>query len=155
MTRSLLSPLRWLSPPLILAAACSGEPEVAEISTAEYGCLHIAEGQLADVSTERSAAVTLSLGRDPYRINMLPDVPGFVALELGAETPVVVLTDFAGTLSAVWRGDEREELPEGAPDPYCDEDIPEHHELTLAAGTNHLELGPVYQGNVWLMIAEP
>lgn len=140
---------------LLTTAACTEEPEPEAPSTAEYGCLHIAEGALADVSPERQAATTLTLGREPYRINMLPDVPGFVGLELAQETPVVVLVDFAGTLSAVWRGDDREEVSGGEPNPYCEDDIPEHHELTLAAGTNHLELGPVFQGNVWLMIAEP
>lgn len=150
LLRSVLRPAPWLC-----VLACGPEPEIEQQPSAEYGCLHIAEGTLVDVSAERSTASVIVVGREPYRINMLPDVPGFVAVESPAGGDVVVLADFPDTLTALWRGDDREEVAAGEPNPYCEEDIPALYEISLAAGTNHLELGPVFQGNVWLMIAAP
>ena len=143
-------------PLMLLLCACDGGEEPApEQPTAEYGCLHVAEGTIVDVSADRQAARTITAGRDPYRVNLLPNEPGFLKLELGSPTDLVVLLDQQGALPAVWRGDEREELGAGEPDPFCDEDIPEMHEISLPGGPSWLELGPVFQANVWMLVATP
>ncbi len=144
----------WLA--LLSTASCSGAEEgEPEVSTAEYGCLHVAEGTILDVSPERTTARTIELGREPYRINLLPDEPGFVRVDTQRATDVVVLLDHVGAMPALWRGDDREELTGGDPNPFCDEDVPELHEVQLGSGANWLELGPTFQANVWVLIATP
>ena len=143
----------------LVTSACSAgggdDGEGSEQQTAEYACLHVAEGTIVDVSGERESARTITLGREPYRVNLLPDVPGFLRIDAGTATDVVVLVDQVGMFAALWRGDDREALEPGEPNPFCEQDITEMHEVSLASGTNWLELGPVYQANVWMMIATP
>lgn len=117
----------------------------------EYACVHVVEGDLVDVAATREEASEITPGREPYRVNLLPGVAGFLRFQANGEG-LVLLTDFAGAASAVWTGEERTPLEPGAPDPHCDEDIPSVQDVPVGAGEHFLELGPIYQANVWLML---
>ena len=143
--------MKLLPLPLALLAACAGDdqgdlPPPIE----EYACVHIVEGDILDVSASREDAPEIAVGREPYRVNLLQDVPGYVRFTSDG-SPLVLLTDFVGATPAVWTGETREELAVGVANPSCDEDLPSVQDVDVAAGEHLLELGPVFQANVWLM----
>ena len=137
---------------LAFAVGCSGDEEDGDTTPIEeYACVHIVEGDIVDVAASRDLASEITPGRAPYRVNLLQDQVGFLRFQADGG-PLVLLTDFAGATPAVWTGETREELPAGNANPNCDEDIPSVQDLDLAAGEHFLELGPVFQANVWLML---
>ena len=147
----------YLSPTAIAAflplVACSGPEEEPTEPTAEYACLHVAEGTIVDVAPDRASASTIDVGREPYRVNLVSGVAGYLAFDLTASTDLVLLADWPDAVAAVWTGEDRQAIEGAQPNPFCDEDLPMHYEISLAAGTHHLEIGPIYQGNVWMMVA--
>jgi hypothetical protein len=139
-------------PLLLLAAACAGDEATGDPTPIEeHACVHIVEGDILDVSPTRDDAPEITVGREPYRVNLLQGAPGFLRFTSDG-APLVLITDFAGAAPAVWTGETREELPAGSPDPFCDEDLPSVQDVDLPAGDHVLELGPVFQANVWLML---
>ena len=53
-------------------------------------------------------------------------------------------------MPAWWDGETRSELSCG-PNPTCPDDLPYVATFT-ANGSGWLEIGPIFQGNVWLML---
>ncbi|MEQ1564002.1 MAG: hypothetical protein ABMA64_00065 [Myxococcota bacterium] len=142
----------WVSGLAALVACGRSEGDDAPPVEA-YACLHIAEGTILDVADSREEADTIAVGRDPYRVNVMPGVAGYVRFETDAPSDLVLLLDFAGAVPAVWSGEDRVEITPGEPNPNCDVDLLEVDYLSVPAGEHWLEIGPVYQGNVWLMLA--
>lgn len=140
----------------VVVLGCAGEGggdgTDAEDPLTTWACVHVAEGTLLDGGATREEAPTMTPGRTPYRVNLLPAVPNFVRFEVDEGGEWTLLADEAGAVPAVWAGEARAELPAGQPDPECDEDIPSVQTLALEAGEHWLEIGPLYQGNVWLVL---
>jgi len=137
---------------LAFLAGCSGGDDDGDTTPIEeYACVHIVEGDIVDAAASREAAPEITPGRSPYRVNLAQDTIGFLKFRSDGG-PLVLLTDFAGATPAVWTGETREELPAGAPDSYCDEDLPSVQDVDVGSGEHFLELGPIFQGNVWLML---
>jgi hypothetical protein len=148
---------RVLTLPVLAAGGCSGEGDAEaeqEPPVEEYACLHIAEGQIVDVSLERADARTITVGREPYRVNLYPGEAGFLRFEAGAAAELVLVLDHPGSVPAVWTDDDRIELDPGAPNDSCEEDLPEVIAFQVGAGEHWLEVGPAFQGNIWMMLAE-
>ena len=138
---------------LVLVACGANGKDDEEVEPIEvYGCVHIAEGDILDVAATREDARAITVGRSPYRVNLLPSVAGYVSFEPDGADDLTLLVDFAGAAMAVWQGEDRIELTNGAANPNCDEDIPETHTVPVGSGTHWLELGPAFQANVWLML---
>jgi hypothetical protein len=138
------------------AVACSGDEETPGQDPVEvYACVHIAEGEITDVAPTREEARTIAVGRDPYRVNLYPGEAGYLGFETAGPAELVLQLDFAGAAAAVWSGEDRQPIEPGDPNPNCDGDIPEVDYLSVPAGQHWLELGPAYQGNVWLLLSEP
>lgn len=143
--------MRVLPPVFLLFSACDGGgDDEATVPIEEYACLHVAEGDVVDVAASRADANEITPGRDPYRVNLLPGAAGYLKFE--ADGPLVLLVDFAGAVPAVWTGEDRVPLDPGDADPYCDADIPEVQTIDVGAGEHVLEVGPIYQANVWMML---
>lgn len=138
----------------VLAGGCGGGAGAAGEPVEHYACVHIAEGEILDVATTREDADTIELGRAPYRVNLYPGVAGYLRFQTSGPTDLVLLLDYPGAAPAVWNGDEREPIEPGDPNPNCDTDIVEVDYLSVPGGEHWLELGPVFQGNVWLMLAD-
>lgn len=140
----------------LCAAGCAGDgggESEAEDSLETYACLHVAEGSILDVGQTREDAPTITIGRDPYRVNLYSGEAGYLRFETQGPEELVLQTDFAGTGSAVWNGEERVEIAAWGPNPTCEEDLPETFSLSVPGGEHWLEIGPVFQGNVWLMLS--
>jgi hypothetical protein len=144
----------------VLLAACAGDDGTTDADApqdpAEYGCFHIAEGEILDASLARDeTAREVIVGLDPYRVNLQPDPDaGYLRLELAQPTDLLLLMSKADTVHAVWSGETRTEVGPGEPDPFCEQDIEEMLEVSLDAGTHHIELGPSLWASVWLLVAE-
>lgn len=141
----------------VVAAGCNGggDDDGAGAEPVEtYACLHIAEGSLLDFSQDRAAAESITVGREPWRVNVIQNEVGYVAFETSGAADLVLLLDFVRAVPAVWNDDERIELDPGEPNPNCDEDLPEVLYFSVPGGSHWLEIGPIYQGNVWMMLEE-
>lgn len=137
---------------------CSGgdDDDGAEAEPVEsYACVHIAEGGLVDFAPVREDAESITVGRDPWRVNVIQDQVGYVAFETSAPSELVLQLDFARAVPAVWTGEDRTALDPGDPNPNCDTDLPEVLYFSVPAGEHWIEIGPIFQGNVWLMLSEP
>ena len=139
--------------PCTLACADGGKEEQDQQSVEQYACLHIAEGELRDVSLYPEQAGSIEVGRTPYRVNVYPQQAGYLAFDEAARD-LVLLLDFAGAVPAVWTGEERTELTPGEPNPHCDEDLVEVLYFSVPEGPHLLEVGPIFEANVWMMLAE-
>ncbi|MEQ1507939.1 MAG: hypothetical protein ABMB14_37270 [Myxococcota bacterium] len=135
---------------------CAGDAEEAEPEPVEtYACVHVADGDLVDVSHDRAASESIAVGREPYRMILVPDEAGYVAFSTAGPADLVLQLDFAAAVKAVWNGDERVALEPGEPNPNCDSDIVEVDYLSVPAGDHALEVGPAFQATVWAMLSEP
>lgn len=139
---------------LLPLVACAGDEETEAIEPiAEWACVHVAEGTILDAGASREEAPEIAIARAPYRVNLRPGAAGFLGFEVDAAADVALLVDFAGAVPALWRGETREALAPGAADPSCPDDLPESWVLSVDAGPHWLEVGPAFQGNVWLLLA--
>lgn len=136
------------------AAACGGDgPTTPTLEPLEaWACTHVAEGDVVDASLDRGAAPSVPTGRSPLRVNIVSGETNFLAFDVDTAQAWVLLADQAGALPAVWEGDARVELDPAVTDPSCDEDLPEMRRVELGAGPHHVEVGPVFQGNVWMVL---
>lgn len=137
-----------------LPACSDGGGDAEETSIEAYACLHIAEGDILDVSLERSEAEEIEVGRNPYRVNLYPGSAGYISFDSAARDLALML-DFAGAIPAVWTGEQRTEIPPGQPNPNCDVDLVEVLYFSVPEGEHALEVGPAFQGAIWLMLGEP
>ncbi len=143
-----------------LLLGCGGEgdgkddPTVDEEPLTTWACVHIAEGTVIDGGATREEAPTLALGRSPWRVNLLTGVPNYVRFQVETPGDYTLLTDEADAVPAVWAGEARLELPGGEPNPECPADLPEVQTLSLEAGEHWLEIGPLFQGNLWLVLGQ-
>lgn len=140
------------------AVACNGDgdtdPTGTEEPFAEWACTQIATGEIVDVAASREEARTIEVGRQPYRVNLLPGTAGYLAFSTASAADLTLVLDFAGAVPAWWDGDERVPLDAGEPNPGCDTDLPEVLTIPAPGGPAWLEVGPVYQGAVWLALGE-
>ncbi|MCB9685610.1 MAG: hypothetical protein H6738_10650 [Alphaproteobacteria bacterium] len=140
------------------AVACGGGGDDGGTTALEpietWACVHVAEGAIVDASTTRADAGSISPGRSPYRVNIVQAETNYVAFDVTSGGTWTLLADAADALPAVWEGDDRIELDASVPDPECDEDIPEMRTVQLQPGPHHLEIGPVFQGNVWIVVGQ-
>jgi hypothetical protein len=141
-----------------LAVACSGDdgtdPTGTDEPFADWACTQIATGEIVDVAASREEAGTIEVGRHAYRVNLLPGTAGFVGFSTAGAADLTLALDFAGAVPAWWNGDERVPLEPGEPNPGCDTDLPEVLTIPATGGAAWLEVGPVYQGAVWLALGE-
>ena len=152
--------MRTFRPTIPLITACAvacagggdGSEETDPLET--YACLNVADGDLIDVALTREEAPTITIGRDPYIVNLYPEQAGFLKFDVAAATTLVLQTDFVGAVPGLWVGDERQEVVPFGPNPTCEEDLPEATSLDVGPGPHWLEVGPVFQASVWLMLAE-
>ena len=141
---------------VLVGCGGGGSKDEAEVEPVEsYACVHIAEGGLVDFSPVREEAESITVGRDPWRVNVIQDEVGYVAFETSGPADLVLQLDFARAVPAVWSGEDRTALDPGDPNPNCDTDLPEVLYFSVPAGAHQLEIGPIFQGNVWLMLSEP
>src|SRR5688572_24003924 len=109
---------RMLAVAVLVGCKGGDDGEEAVEPVEEYACVHIAEGQLTDFAEVREEARTITVGREPWRINILQDTVGYVAFDSPAADLVLQL-DYAGAVPAVWNGEERVALEPGEPNPNC------------------------------------
>lgn len=154
MSRPTPAPVRALLAATI--AGCSGGEGDAPVEEPieSYACVHVAEGDLVDVALVREEAESITVGREPYRVILVPGETGYVAFDTAAAADLVLLLDYAGPVHAVWNGEDRVELTPGDPNPNCDADLVEVDYLSVPAGAHWLEIGPAYQATVWMMLGE-
>jgi hypothetical protein len=150
--------MRWWTTSVALGlAACNGgddDTQGTDEPIESYACTQIAVGDILDVSAVREEARSLTVGRTPYRVNLLTGVPGFVAFETDGATDLTLLLSDADVAAAWWDGGDRVAFEPGEPNPGCDADIAEVQQITTSGGPAWLELGPALQGSVWLMLGE-
>lgn len=128
---------------LAALTACGGAEEPTEEPVESYACVHVNEGDVLDVALDRAEAREITVGRDPYRINLFPGEAGYVAFSTPGPASLVALVDFVGAVPAVWNGDDRVPLDPGAPNPNCDEDLPEVLYFDVPSGeTTRSSSGP-------------
>lgn len=148
----MITRLSWIA---ALLVGCDGKAEEEVLEPVEpYACVHIADGELVDFAEVREEANTITVGREPWRVIIVQATVGYVAFETSGDTDLVLLLDYPGAVPAVWNGEERIALESGSPNPSCDEDLPEVLYFSVPGGSHALEIGPIYQAAVWLMLAE-
>ncbi|MCA9492500.1 MAG: hypothetical protein KC621_21350 [Myxococcales bacterium] len=149
---------RGLLAGVVLLVGCGGDGGDGGTTPLEpiedWACLHVAEGTIADASTDRADAGSIAPGRAPYRVNIVQAEPNYVAFDVSSAGTWTLLAEATGALPAVWEGDDRIELDAAVPDPSCEGDIPEMRTVELAPGPHHLEIGPIFQGNVWIVLGQ-
>jgi len=135
-----------------LLAACGDDDssdEHADEDPAEHACLHAGETGSEIIASETPEdAPVIELGDEPYTVTLVPGVVGYVKLEAPAEALL-----FAGTADVVsgLTFDGSDILPDGAPNEFCEDEIPEHFDLDLdEPGEYVLTLGPSGVDSVWL-----
>ena len=142
---------RPLTLALTLAALTACGKETAE-DPAQHACDNagVVGATAAAVAEGESPAV---LGEDQPTLYALTDgVPGYVMLIIEADEALLLFADTADVVTGLWDDSDADILPEGGPNELCPEDIPEHFDLDLSAGTYLLELGPAAVPEVWLML---
>lgn len=146
---------RWSWMAAVGLAACGkdGDGTGDETPIEEYACTQIAVGDIVDVAATREEAREIDVGRSPWRVNLLPGQAGYVRFSPpGGE--LTLIADFAGGIPAWWDGEERVAFDPGEPDASCDTDLPEVQRFTPSGGSAWLEVGPAYQGAIWLMLGQ-
>ncbi|MBX2800325.1 MAG: hypothetical protein KTR31_21780 [Myxococcales bacterium] len=139
-----------------LLVACAGESETdLQQELDVYACGVTTQGTLLDGSATRAAAREAPVGRDPVRVNLLQDQANFVTINADDDVTVTLFLDHPGALTAVWSGETRTEVTNSVTNEFCPGSIPERLVTPLGKGLHHLELGPVEQAAVWLLVGDP
>jgi len=129
----------------VLCTGCSdpAEPEKHEEDPGEHACEHatdMSDGTSMTAGVDQASAPVLALSEEPYLVDFTTGTTGYLALTgpvdallFVAQADAVTVLTF-GTAGA-------DELPEGAPNEFCPDLIPEHFDLELAeTGDYYVEL---------------
>jgi hypothetical protein len=127
-------------------------PEESE-DPAEHACEHagdMTKGTLITAGADPAAAPALAESEEPYLVDFDSGTRGFVALT--GPTDALLFVSQADAVTALTFGtDGADELPEGAPNEFCADLVPEHFDLELAeTGDYYLELTTA-QPPLWLV----
>jgi hypothetical protein len=134
---------------------CGGEGDGGDDQPLEeYACTQLATGELIDAVPDRAEARTLTIGRGAYRVNLIRDTVGYVAFETEGPADLTLVVDHPGAVPAWWEGDTRNELDAASPNPACETDLPQLSTLSTGGGVGALEVGPIAEGAIWLMLGE-
>ena len=138
-----------------LAVACNGGKDSAEEEDpSEHACEHISEaGTSVTASSDPASAPSISVGEEPYTISLVSGEAGYISATVDADTPALLFVGEADVVTSLQHDGAEETLPAPAPNELCPDDIPEHFDLDLHAGTWVIGLGPVGITDVWLMLA--
>jgi hypothetical protein len=135
--------------PLTVFTACG--KETAE-DPAAHACEHVTETD-ATLTAAADGESAPALGEDVATVVTLTDgAAGYVSITVEAEEALLLFADTADVITGLWDEADADILPEGGPNELCAEDLPEHFDLDLGAGTYLLELGPAAVSEVWLML---
>ncbi|MCK6524949.1 hypothetical protein L6R49_26395 [Myxococcota bacterium] len=138
----------WLA---ALAALTACGKESAE-DPAEHACENVGAAD-ATLTATADTATAPALAEDVATVVTLAEGGvGYVSITLEAEEALLLWTGTADVVTGLWDTSGADILPEGGPNELCAEDIPEHFDLDLGAGTYVLELGPSAVTEVWLML---
>lgn len=119
---------------------------------AEHACENVGAAD-ATLTAAADAATAPALGEDvPTAVTLTEGAAGYVSITVEADEALLLWADTADVVTGLWDASDADILPEGGPNELCAEDIPEHFDLDLTAGTYVLELGPAAVSEVWLML---
>ena len=142
---------RHLPLALTLAALTACGKETAE-DPAQHACEHVTEAD-ATLPAAADGESAPALGEDVATVVTLTDgAAGYVSITVEADEALLLFADTADVVTGLWDPSDADILPEGGPNELCAEDLPEHFDLDLTAGTYLLELGPAAVSEVWLML---
>lgn len=107
-------------------------------------------GQAVEAAATRDQAPDVALSDEPYTVSLPAGVTGYV--QLTGPAAALLLVEAANVATGLFQeGSDENQLPEGAPNEFCEDDIPEHFDLDLEDGAYQLGLGPSALDEVWLM----
>lgn len=144
---------------LALGAGCGsdhahdeGSPDPAELACEETA----EEGTSLEAGSARDdSAPEIELGGEPYTVTVSDTAPTYVRVEIADHAVALLLVDAEDAVTALYHGDEEEELVSGGPVEACADDIPEHFDIDFhEAGTYYIELSPSAAGTVWLLLSD-
>jgi hypothetical protein len=148
----------------LLLASCGSDDatpddhdQTEEEDPAEHACvLGSDEGESITAGEQRGAsAPEIELGHAPFTVALSEDAPSYLRIEASEDTPAVLFVSAADVVTGLYHEDDEEALDSAGPNPFCDDDIPEHFDLDLhEAGTYYLELAPSALSEVWIMLVE-
>jgi hypothetical protein len=142
---------RHLTLALALAALTACDKEIGE-DPAEHACEHVNQTDASITATAEGESAP-ALGEDEAtRVTLTDGAAGYVSITVEADEALLLFADTADVVTGLWDTSDADILPEGGPNELCPEDIPEHFDLDLSAGTYLLELGPAAVSEVWLML---
>lgn len=151
---------RWvlaLAFAVAIAAGCGSGDEHGAGDPAELACDETTEaGTSIEAATTRDdAAPELELGGEPYTVALSETEPTYVRVEIAEDAAALLLLDTEDVVTALYHGDEEEELVAAGPVERCEEDIPEHFDVDFhESGTYYLELAPSAADTVWLLLLD-
>src|SRR5687767_2824100 len=85
----------WIA--ALLVAGCNGSDDGEDDGAQpieDYACFQLAAGELVDFSEVREEARTITVGREPWRVNVIENTVGYLAFETSGATDLVLLVDF-------------------------------------------------------------
>ena len=151
-----------MRPPLLLLLPLGlGCEPAADTGSAppphEHACAYVGVGGLlmdAQDTLEFDSLATIHVSDEPWTIGLDPGITHYLRFELTQAGQLWLYADQAGVISELYRFDGTLGLGAGEPVPQCPDDLPEHFELVLTAGTYHLELAPTEGDSLWMMLME-
>jgi hypothetical protein len=113
-------------------------------------------GDRIEAATARDDdAPRIELGGEPFTVALSDVEPTYVRIDIAEESAAVLLLGAEDAVSALYHGDEEEELVPAGPVEHCADDIPEHFDVDFhEAGTYFLELAPSAASTLWLVLAD-
>jgi hypothetical protein len=142
-----VSSLAWCS-------ACSDDEGAAPHAEdpAQHACEHADHaGTPLTASTDRAAAPVLAVADVPYAVALPSNAPGFVRIEAPLEG--VLFVGAPDVVTGLYRDDGTTSEPlEASPNEHCPDEIPEHHDFDLDAGSLTVQLGPSAVSPIWLLL---
>jgi hypothetical protein len=142
---------RHLTLALTLTALTACGKETTE-DPAEHACENVGVTD-ATLTAAADGASAPALDEDVATVVTLTDgAAGYVSITVEADEALLLFADTADVVTGLWDPSDADILPEGGPNELCAEDLPEHFDLDLTAGTYLLELGPAAVSEVWLML---
>lgn len=139
-----------------IALLLAGCPAEETEDPGEHACEHTGvAGTAATAAADRAgdADAAIEIQEEPWTVALTPGEEGWLSIAVDADTAALMFVGAADVVTGLYLDDgDADELPDGTPDGFCEEDIPEHFHLELAPGTWHLKLGPAAIDSLWLML---
>ena len=142
--------------PLGLGCEPVGDTGAAPPPHSRACAYHGVGGMLLDAADtlEFDSLATIEVSDEPWTIGLDPGSTHYLRFELAQAAQLWLYADQAGVINELYRYDGTLGLDAGEPVTQCPDDLPEHFELVLTAGTYHLELAPTEGDSLWLMLME-